>query len=471
MVNLWRWEAEMRGAKLGKPPELTAKPDLNRTTQTREYKLITPLFGGGVRPGEPDPITTVRGSTVRGQLRFWWRATRGGHYNEDLAAMKRAEDMLWGAASTSDGPGPSLVNVALVQIKGSRPFTAVNRQGSSQGRDGHPLNIGHPTSVDSYAAFPLADKPGSIVLDNVAFRLTLSNPSKWPEGVESKSFAGTPSDEVAAALWAWETFGGVGARTRRGFGALQCVYADGMPAHSEPPSADVDDIVAWLRSGLTTHVVEGSWPRDVPHLGREMELRILALPKGQPIAVWRQLIDRLKAFRQQRRMNRLMENGRHIMRPGRNHWPEQDEVRRLTRRRSQRHHNVISQVRKFPRAAFGLPLIIQYKRDDQREGDPSGNNTVVGVLRDGDRDVKVDRLASPLILRPLGWTGGAVGLAALLLGSRLPDRLVLEHRGGRETVDWRLSSDEATQLTTPEGKPLLNGTTDVLIAFLNTLKG
>src|SRR5688572_2782128 len=94
-------EAPMRGANLGSPPALVAKADQKRVKQTREYRIITPLFGGGVRPGEADPVTTVRGSTVRGQLRFWWRAARGGHYGKSLAAMKAAEDLLWGAASTA----------------------------------------------------------------------------------------------------------------------------------------------------------------------------------------------------------------------------------------------------------------------------------------------------------------------------------------------------------------------------------
>ena len=54
------------------------KPDLVK--QIRSYKVITPLFGGGVTPNEKDPVTTVRGSSVRGHLRFWWRATRGGEF-------------------------------------------------------------------------------------------------------------------------------------------------------------------------------------------------------------------------------------------------------------------------------------------------------------------------------------------------------------------------------------------------------
>ena len=66
----------------------------------RKYELITPLFGGGVEAGKNDNITPISGKVIRGHLRFWWRATRGGQFNGDLEAMKAREAEIWGAAST-----------------------------------------------------------------------------------------------------------------------------------------------------------------------------------------------------------------------------------------------------------------------------------------------------------------------------------------------------------------------------------
>ena len=63
-----------------KKPGSTPNPVIPRTddmiTQTRSYKLITPLFGGGVEAGKNDENIPVNGKCIRGQLRFWWRATR-----------------------------------------------------------------------------------------------------------------------------------------------------------------------------------------------------------------------------------------------------------------------------------------------------------------------------------------------------------------------------------------------------------
>ena len=60
------------------PPPVKQEPNNTTITQVREYELITPLFGGGVNPGEADPVTIIRGTAIRGHLRFWWRACRGG---------------------------------------------------------------------------------------------------------------------------------------------------------------------------------------------------------------------------------------------------------------------------------------------------------------------------------------------------------------------------------------------------------
>lgn len=81
------------------PPPVTKRKELGLVEQVRSYQLITPLYGGGVETGTADPITIVRGTEIRGQLRFWWRATRGGAFSGDLSKMKAAEDTIWGAAA------------------------------------------------------------------------------------------------------------------------------------------------------------------------------------------------------------------------------------------------------------------------------------------------------------------------------------------------------------------------------------
>jgi len=427
----------------GTPPELpaTIPPRTDYITQTRHYRLITPLFGGGVEPGRCDPVTVVRAGEIRGHLRFWWRAARGGQFSGNLAQMKEAEDALWGAAGNEQGGGPSKVEVVVhkpAQNQRGRPFIAQNHKGKE-------VPIGKPDSLYSYVAFPLRDTPELPVLENVAFSLTITFPKENDEDVES-------------ALWAWETFGGVGARTRRGCGALQLTQIN----DTEITTIPTDELRQSIFDGLQTHVVAGTWPPDVPHLLQQPTsdwIRVLPFPNQSAMDAWVELFSTLKDFRQQRPRGR-----------GRNRWPEPDAIRNLTGRAHSRHRQPINSIRKFPRAAFGLPIMFEFKRDDQRDGDPRGKNELCG--RSHNDRVKYERLASPLLLRPMASINGAVGLALLLHGTHLPDKLVLNTEKGEKSVSALLSEAEAQSIREAEtNAPLLGAETNVLRAFLNYLDG
>jgi CRISPR-associated protein Cmr1 len=115
-------------------------------------------------------------------------------------------------------------------------------------------------------------------------------------------------------------------------------------------------------------------------------------------------------------------------------------------------------VRKFPRAAFGLPIVFHFK--DEKIGDPYDT-----ILQGRD----YERLASPLILRPLACADGAVGLAVILEGTGvavLPDGLILRKKEEADIswpVEATIEAHEAQKI------PPLDGIPDVLQAFLKEL--
>ena len=401
----------MREPKSNDVPDI--KPNqAGMITQVREYQLITPLFGGGVIPAEADPVTVVRGTEVRGHLRFWWRATQGGRFEGDLAKMKKAEDDLWGAAVSEKVRGPSRVQVAV----------EVTKQGKAVSQSKQP----------KYVAFPLVETNGS-VREDVHFKLELTLVAD-PEDKEGKK---NPArwDEVQAALWAWETFGGIGARTRRGFGALQCLKIDTQDVSPPQSKKQVDQLIT---EGLTKYVSAGQWPADMPHLERNALYRTIYNPGG-PTSVWGKLVEKLKEFRQNRDGNQGY---------GHSRWPEPDAIRALKGRPPRRPRQVIT---KFPRAHFGLPIIFHMPHDNGLE-----DFTLQG---DGH-----DRLASPLLLRPIACANGAVGVALILKTPPLPrDLPISEKGGGSYTVQTNLTATQAGNILP------LNGKTDVLKAFLDTL--
>lgn len=454
-------------------PELTFKPD-DTITEVRTYDVITPLFGGGVEPAQADPISVVRASEVRGQLRFWWRATRGGQFGGDLQAMRNAELALWGGAARFENgqpvTGQSLVQVVVEPIARGYPVTTF------PGSNGRTPHIGDPGSLLSYGAFPLRETGGQqgqrrqgaqrSVLVGVSFQLMISFPAERDA-------------EVQSALWAWESFGGLGARTRRGFGALKLIQRlrNGATADRNVPRSDKPkDLGDWYAGSARAHIIGSDWHPDIPHLSPDHSPVMKALPDGfnvgredfekwmeaalihnrvprreaqellPALVAWYYPIFKLQQFRQSRRRNN---NSRF----GRSYWPEPDEIRQRTTGFNGRHSDRLTGAPKFPRAVFGLPIVFKFK--DEAIDPPQ-------TILQGARH---DRLSSRLVLRPIACANGSyVAAAVVLAGPDIPP-------GGLRLEGARVPDGISTDpLTTSEAnfRPL-NGNTDVIAAYLDTL--
>ncbi|MGI5845245.1 MAG: type III-B CRISPR module RAMP protein Cmr1 [Candidatus Xenobium sp.] len=355
------------------PPAVELRQDETRKRLVLGYRLLTPLFGGGPLAGECDPLTTVRTATVVGQLRFWWRACRAAAY-PDLKSLRAAEDRLWGSTTVRS---PIVLELRRTQAgEPQKPFTL---------KPGQSWPDCHEDVAPAYAAFPLQpnskDRTVRTVQSGVGFELVVS----YPAAAEA---------DVRAALWAWETFGGVGARTRRGFGALARMTEDGR-AVQRPPCRELLD---WIQAELQRHVLEVGKPiPGVPRLEHKLPLAATRQKAGpgekSAREAWKCLIKCYRDFRQSRRTG--------TGKSGRSYWPEPDAIRRLTGQADPKHRVPVCKIDRFPRGAFGLPIIFHFK--DRTDPDTC---TLQGP--------KHDRRASPLILRPVLGSDGAIGMAAIL---------------------------------------------------------
>jgi CRISPR-associated protein Cmr1 len=397
----------------------------------RKYELITPLFGGGVEAGKNDNITLINGKAIRGHLRFWWRATRGGQFGggaEGLKKMREREAAIWGAASMLNKPSPSQVQIEVYDV--SKKDIEYPYRAKSKPNEGWQWLV--------YAAFPLQETPENSVSTGVKFTLKISFPERMKDGNELDALL---SNEIEAALWAWETFGGIGARTRRGFGALRT---------SESLSANPEKIQDWIKQRLEKYVVNAEFPPNVPHLSLDMSFAIASHKKNvqvgkdkifksiayeSPDYAWEVLISELKNFRQARNRGTY----------GRSKWNEPEQVRRITKQRSSKHDPLIDlfSIERFPRGEFGLPILFHFKDED--DGDPH-DMTLKGELV-GENKYR-ERLASPLILRPLACGGNkGVGLTAILkTPHKPPGGLVLKGNGIEEKVEMKLTKKDALKI-------------------------
>lgn len=389
--------------------------------ETREYELITPLFGGGVETKKADEVSVIRATEIRGHLRFWWRATRGGQF-ETIEELKKHEDAIFGSTDQH----------SALQIE-----VEIGKRGSNfpdqRDNDNQPQPIHSIKSPFSYVAFPLRGETNARVIENISFKLKLC----FPEEFEA---------DLRDSLWAWETFGGIGARTRRGFGALSLKSINNKRITLPSSDALQSAISDFLNKFEATMEVT----RRFPLVTRDVSFR-LSKKQDSGIKVWKFLADKLQSFRQYRKDK----NSGQVSRFGTSQWSEPDALRYRMNIQNSR-----PDVDKFPRAHFGLPILFEMKHDKFK-------TTLKGK---GNRDGEfLERLSSPLILRPIKCSDGYVGLALILETPRTPPNgLFLTDVEKESAVSADLTPMEAQTLT--RRLEILNNKTDVLQAFLDYLE-
>lgn len=344
----------------GKAPTWKPKAGLRERLEV-SFEVVTPVFGGGVwmdpeSPRKPiDKVTPIRTASIRGHLRFWWREVKGDWSNR--TAMKKREAEIWGATSE-----PGRVSLAVTR----QPLV---KQANEVGvyevyeRDGR-WRIRTTNNNLAYAAFPLQTQHAQLRDPKNRTPGTLQN---LDESVVLRlDFPSELRGDVEAALDAWLSFGGIGGRTRRGFGAV----------HADERAAFEDERFETFR------IAAGKSAQE-------------ALERG---------LGKLQRFRQGEGVGR--NKGQHPRRPGRSRWPEPEAIRELTKQWDPNYKKRFVNVDKFPRAAFGMPIIFHF----QSRQDPRDTSL---------QPIGKERMASPLIIRPVKRPGDS---SWTCLGIRLPNR-------------------------------------------------
>lgn len=417
----------------------------------RHYQCasVTPLYGGGVKAGEVDKAMPIRASAIRGQLRFWWRIACGPF--ADPQEMFRRETTIWGGIAEA-GPTASKVKVRVAgaPIDSTVPCCSPkNPPETSKKKNGAPIgskalchsSLDSDTGTDSDTGIKYAFGPAAIKGD-----------VEWlkPGYTFELSLSYTDSEVETALRW-WASFGGMGARTRRGFGAVEIVEIFDMGRKSELQNIGIDEV---KNSGC--RLVLGSSVDDA-------------------ITAWKDVNEKMRLFRQGAGVGRKAKDQGQTdgAAPGRSHWPEPDAIRQLTQqwfgKNGLRRHLVKKMPvgdphdhapmhgagNSFPRAAFGLPIIFKFKD----EGEPASST----LVPDGK-----ERMASPLILRPY-WNGTHWQAAALLLPGWekvLSQPLKFKERKG--TPDHWPADSKSRQEKARHIQPMMKGgADDPLSAFMH----
>ena len=381
-------------------------PHPGSETKIYEVQVITPIFGGGAEAGVNDPVTLIRPSSIRGHLRFWWRATRGAKC-KTVAELRQREGEIWGSV---DNPSPVTIEVEKLSI------------GVPKKRSYPDYGFPDKFGPEAYALFSAKENNSDIICEGFSFSLIV----RWLKHDKLQRIREKENEEllrlnkptkekyiddigpdVDEALRVWINFGGIGGRTRRGCGAL---FNEQLAIKS------IEDLHGYS-FGL-----------------------LYKLGSEDSLDAWSQSVQTIKDFRQSfrgpkhKKQIHTRRGVRTISAFGRSYWPEPDSIRKITGcalkppNINNFDHSIPQTPTKFfPRAELGLPILFHFadgpgKKPAMSNLDPP-DVMLVPIAPDGKDGT---RMASPVITRPLKLaTGKHIAMIVILNSQNLPQlRLV-----------------------------------------------
>jgi CRISPR-associated protein Cmr1 len=367
---------------------------------TLRLRVETPLFGGD-DPKSDRTRSPIRVPSIRGVLRHWFRAVAAGHGVTDKADLWQAEVPIFGS---TDYPSPIhlRINGSLeASGKGTKPDWAGGIRWGNGFHGAHYLLGQGLWHFRNGLTRPFV-KPGEKF--NLDVRLSGDETVNW---------------RFLLAMWAWLTYGGLGARTRRGFGQLRCVDIVGtLPEPFAAALTTVNDAEGWSLLGKTAIPAELRQPDVLGWSGWSAKPPDGAAPLPETPALtptwWEGLVfpgedDDLDGVL--RFAGRAWRNFRAMSAPNatpnqRTHSPEWTD-------------SIHGTGRDYRVAALGLPVGYHSRN--------SGLDGTVEPVRRGSSELL--RRASPVWIRPVELPNGKWALFSHVFWARLlPDDAMLRLR-------------------------------------------
>lgn len=420
--------------------------------------LVTPMYGGGVKSAEPDIQQPIRVTAIRGQLRFWWRllaAQKVFKLPENLN-IRQAEFALWGGMNDGDESGKaSAVFLRIKQFSSPKKIAYFNKWDND--KKTRLRNRNKELLPNSYVLFAMDSEEESnktFLIDkgltwDLEWYLDRNADIFWSKKKENgkeirdqfltEKYQATLSQVIETLRW-WTTFGGMGARTRRGCGAF-VVEKSTQPEIQKAIS--IDEIQA-----------------------ANCKLSVANPNSNDAMVAWELAVKRLRDFRQGVNVgrNEPSDEAKAAGKPaGRSRWTEPDAIRRITigeQKYRGKHIPKQNGSNQFPRGMFGMPIIFHFPPFERVNGQfvPTHEPQDTSL-----QPVGKERMASPVIIRPI-LQNGQWKAAALLLPhdfSNLKVELKIEKNDKKPVV--LLDKDKANEI-----KPIAgNGGRDPLSAFMN----
>ena len=203
------------------------------------YRVVTPMFCGGA---EPDKRAELRPSSFKGVLRFWWRALAWSRLGGDLGQIKQQEDALFGSA---DGGRSS---VSMQFVPGAEPGSVAAGEVLTVSRSGGGPVVGEGARYLGFGVMRgFGKQRGQLTRACLRSPFEFTVRMRVREGARNESDHRSQLASLVDALICLGTHGGMGAKSRKGYGSLvlRSLIVDGEQRWRSPQT------ISELRGSLT----------------------------------------------------------------------------------------------------------------------------------------------------------------------------------------------------------------------------
>ena len=176
-----------------------------------EIETITPMFLAGANQTKCE----LRAASIKGLLRFWWRALQA---EPNLDELRKKEAKIFG--SCEKGVGGSSFSLRIITKDDLKPI-----------KDNFPSNPQYQVQVEgktfkinileylAYGTYEYIPRQGNVFVREYY-------PEKTKFDIVLNFTDEACKNEVLKAFYVWSIFGGLGSRSRNGFGSLNVVNMD-----------------------------------------------------------------------------------------------------------------------------------------------------------------------------------------------------------------------------------------------------
>ena len=197
---------------------LNAVPTNNTVTAT--FEIVTPMFLGN----SDQKATAIRPTSIKGALRFWWRAING---DLSLTELAKEEARLFGSTEKAGVFSLAVSSLGKFQAQTDWPPKDPNASSSYMGYG----LIQDKTNIEHREAIPA----GLSFTVTLTFQSSISNEDK---------------QSVQTAVEAFGFFGSLGSRARRGFGSVQITQLNGTKVDA-PTNMSIKQ---WFKNNLPNNL-------------------------------------------------------------------------------------------------------------------------------------------------------------------------------------------------------------------------